>query len=211
MERERNGGAGGNDLAIKGWASPLTIFVVAVLAIESLTGLWIYLAPFSLASQLQVLAHTLLGLLLLVPFVYYALRHFQTWFQQKQTAVMLLGYLLLLLLLLCIVSGGFLTWQAALLSKRSEGWDLIHLITGIAACALLVAHPLLAFFRRGHAMSRQPELAAALRRFTTQTAGWVVATALLIFVVALAWPQRPVSAKRRCVGYGSNTSSSRIW
>ncbi len=192
MEREREAAGGGNDLAIQGWASPLTIFVVAVLIIESLSGLWIYLAPFSLVSQLQVLAHSVLGLLLLLPFFHYAIGHLLTWFRQKQTVVLLLGYLLLLLLLLCIMSGGFLTWQAALGPKRSENWDLIHLITGTAACVLLVVHLLMAFSRRGHALSRQPELAAAARRFSMQTAAWVSATALLIFLGALAWPQRPV-------------------
>jgi len=90
------------------------------------------------------------------------------------------------------MSGGFLTWQAALGPKRSENWDLIHLITGTAACVLLVVHLLMAFSRRGHALSRQPELAAAARRFSMQTAAWVSATALLIFLGALAWPQRPV-------------------
>ncbi len=98
MERHvDNGGLNAASLAISGWASRLTAFVVAFLAVESLTGLWIYLAPFSVSSQVQVLVHTAAGLLLLIPLAWYLIAHFLAWYRQKLSAVMALGYALALL------------------------------------------------------------------------------------------------------------------
>ncbi len=46
-----------HETAIRGWASWLAISVTALLLIQAVTGLWVYLAPFSIGSQLQVLVH----------------------------------------------------------------------------------------------------------------------------------------------------------
>lgn len=176
--------------AQRGWASPLTRVVVAFLAIDALSGLWIYAAPFSVSSQLQVLVHTAAGLLLLIPLGGYLVSHIRDWYRQKLTAVMLLGYGLMLLVLVCALSGAILTWQATLGTRLSAGWDLIHLVTGLAAFALLAAHPLLAFLRRRSAISKLPDFSRALRRFCYGGASWLAATAALIGLAAMNWPEQ---------------------
>jgi hypothetical protein len=95
----------GHQIAAKGWASPLAMLVTLLLLIESGTGLWIYLAPFGITSQIQVLVHVSAGLLLVLPYLVYQYRHFLTWYAQKATAVMVLGYFLMVLMLVSLASG----------------------------------------------------------------------------------------------------------
>ncbi len=45
------------------WGSQLSIFVGGLLCFEAITGLWIWLLPFSVSSQVSVLVHTAAGIL----------------------------------------------------------------------------------------------------------------------------------------------------
>ena len=51
------------------WRSRLSIFVAGLLLFEAATGLWIWLLPFSVSSQISVLVHTAAGILFLVPYL----------------------------------------------------------------------------------------------------------------------------------------------
>ena len=157
------------DLAIEGWSSKLAAFVVASLLVESLTGLWIWLAPFSLVAQVQVLLHTVAGLIILVPCSVYLWRHFTAWRSQTFTAVMVLGYVLLAFFLVSAVSGLLLTWQSAFGLKRLPLWNLIHLVSGIGAFAVLIVHVPMAWNRRSAAAARVPLLQEAAGRFARRT------------------------------------------
>ena len=180
------------DFATEGWASRLTIFVSAFLAIECITGLWIYLAPFSIAAQTQVVLHTLIGLILLVPYLYYQIRHFLVWYRQKFTVVMVLGYILTTLVLVCLVSGVVVTWQAIFGQKLSKTWDLIHLVTGISSTVTIVLHLALAFLRRRPAVRRIPDFGLALRRFALEGLVYVGATVIIVSAVAVSWPSQQI-------------------
>jgi hypothetical protein len=183
----------GRSAAIDGWRSPLAIATGGLLLGLAATGLWIYLAPFSVGGQLQVLLHTLLGLLFVVPGVVYLVRHFAVWWRQKVTATMVLGYLLALLVVVCGVSGLVVTWQAALGPRLARFWDLTHLLSGLAVTGLLVAHLLGALFRRLAAARRDLELAAAMRRFGGRaTAAGLLPMALALMAAPLLWPKAPV-------------------
>jgi hypothetical protein len=93
------------------------------LVVQSATGLWLYLAPFSVAAQVQLLVHLGLGLLVTLPCLYYLVRHVFVWYAQTPTVVMVLGYLLMLMVLACLVSGLFVTWHGAVGPKLSELWE----------------------------------------------------------------------------------------
>src|SRR3990170_2683900 len=112
-----------SEVAARGWASRLAGLVVAFLVIESLTGWWHYLAPFSVASQVQLALHVVVGLLLIVPGIYYLAGHILVWYAQKPTVVMVTGYALAIAVLACVTSGVLLTWQAANGPKLSPAWD----------------------------------------------------------------------------------------
>ncbi len=179
-----------NERAAKGWSSGLTIFVIAFLLIESLTGAWIYLGSFSVFAQLQVLLHTLAGLVLFGPCVYYLVRHFLKWYRQPWTAEMVLGYALSGAVVLCLISGGVVTWQGLFARELSFGWDFVHLVTGLLVPGLVVFHLLFAVWRRRHAIVRSSGFRSAVQRF-------ILAGAVLVTGVAGAgflWPDRSLTA-----------------
>tara|TARA_B100000315_G_scaffold103071_1_gene94475 strand:+ start:973 stop:3150 length:2178 start_codon:yes stop_codon:yes gene_type:complete len=180
------------ELSAQGWASPLAIFVSASLLLEAVTGLWIYLAPFSVSSQLQVVLHTLLGLVVTIPYLVYQWRHFRIWYQQNLTAVMVLGYALMAILIFCILSGLVLTWQAVFSFRTSKPWDLLHLVTGLGALALLVAHPALAFARRKAAVVHLLQYRAALHAFVRGHVVLLSISAISVAGIALAWPEQQI-------------------
>ncbi|MDX1631327.1 MAG: multiheme c-type cytochrome [Thermoanaerobaculia bacterium] len=153
------------DRSLEGWRSRLAAGVAAGLLFSGLSGLWIYLAPFSLASQLLVLLHAGIGLLLVLPMAWYGTQHLATWWRQKITATMLVGYLVLTGVIVALVSGLVLTWQSLFGSRLGELWDLIHLIVGLAVLGLVASHLTLAFFRRRLAARKDEELATAMGGF----------------------------------------------
>lgn len=179
--------------ALLGWRSWLAVLVVALLAALAISGLWMYLAPFSMASQLLVLLHAALGLTLVLPFAIYSARHLKGWWSQRLTAEKLLGYALLGLGTASIVSGLVLTAQAAFGRRITELWDLIHLVGGFAVAALLVLHITLAYFRRRSRSAPWPEYTHAVRGFTARNALVVGALAVLVGGAATLWPARPTT------------------
>ncbi len=174
------------ELARKGWASQLALLVSAWILIEGLTGLWIYLAPFSVNAQVQVLIHTALGLLFLGPYLYYQVKHWLVWYRQKLSAAMVLGYALMIALLVSAVSGIALTWQATFGPKIQRLWDLVHLVSGISALGLLVSHLALAWLRRRSTLVKAPELARAQWRFGIACLVSVLVIAITIGGLAVA-------------------------
>ncbi len=180
------------DIALRGWASRLTSFVVAFLIIEAITGLWIYLTPFSITSQLQVLLHTVAGVVLVIPYLWYQVSHFLSWYRQNISVVMMLGYALMTMVLACVASGIVVTWQAAAGTRVSPLWDIIHLVTGIVVAALVGLHLLFAVRRRRAALKQVTAFADAFRRFTRTSLAWVGAGAAVVAVGAILWSGSPV-------------------
>ncbi len=179
--------------ALHGWRSPLAMFVTSLLLIEGITGVWIYLAPFSVASQLQVLSHTVLGVAVIVPYLVYQVAHLRMWGSQKASADMLLGYLLTLSVFVCLVSGLVVTAQGLGEARISPTWDSMHLITGLLSSVLLVVHIAFVLVRRVGSYRRDAEFSAAVRGFFVRGAGVVVLSALPILAGAMLWQPAPVN------------------
>ena len=173
-------------LAARGWASSLAIFVSAILGVQALTGLWLWLAPFSWSSQVQLLLHVGAGLIVLIPYLVFQVRHLCVWGSQRLTSISALGYLLMLMVVSCIVSGLVLTWQAAFEPRLTPNWDLVHLVSGVGTTVLLAIHLLVAYSRRRAARRTDAALRAAMRRFLLGTASIVGSAAVLVVAVSLA-------------------------
>lgn len=167
-------------VAARGWASPLAVFVSAFIVVQSLTGLWVYFAPFSTLTQIQILVHTSAGLVLIVPYLIYQVRHFVVWFRQKWTVVMMIGYLLAAMVVTCMVSGIMVTWQAAMESKLAGFWDWVHLVSGLTTAVLVVVHLALALGRRRVVASKLPEFRHSLRKFGYRGVAWCSAVLCVI-------------------------------
>ncbi len=166
------------------WQSKILVCVAGLLIFETLTGLAIYLLPFSVTTQLTVLAHAAVGLVFIIPYAWYQLRHWRVYRETALTHVKLTGYFSLVATVVAVVSGLVLTFQAVFGTRISYGWDTVHIVATFAILASVLPHVLtLVLYRlRG----RQPEavrLRAAQKRLAGQAGGTVVA---LIAVVALA-------------------------
>jgi hypothetical protein len=116
-----------------GWMAGVVLFVAA-------TGLGIWLLPFSVSTQMAVLMHTVLGLLIVVPFTIWQLDH---WLATRNTPWRFrkfCAYVGFWSLAVTTLSGLVLTWQAAFSLFTSHFWDRVHLWSGIAALPFLAYH-----------------------------------------------------------------------
>lgn len=57
------------------WAYHLAYLASGFLLFETVTGLSIYLLPFSVTNQFSVILHTLIGIPFILPLVWYLIRH----------------------------------------------------------------------------------------------------------------------------------------
>jgi len=74
------------------WTLRLAIATSAFVLIMTLSGLSIWLLPFSLPNQVLVYVHTVLGVALLAPVTWYSLRHWLAYRGNQMTHIKLLGY-----------------------------------------------------------------------------------------------------------------------
>ena len=131
----------------KEWHHKLLLFVSAFLAFETVTGLSIYLLPFSISNQVMVILHTGGGLIFTIPFLFYLARHLMVYKWKKFDHYKLTGYVAMAIGLALVVSGLILTWQAAFQPKISKTWDMVHVVTTFALVAFLLPHTVLPMVR----------------------------------------------------------------
>lgn len=184
--------------AASGWTSRLTFAVVLGLSVEALTGLWVLVAPFSVASQLQVIVHTVAGLLLFFPYLVYQTRHLRTWSDQTLSVVKLVGYLAAALATTAMVSGLVVTLQALFGRRLSPTWDQVHLVTGLATVVLVLVHLVIAYRRRASHLRLVDGFARRLRaRWRAVLLGATTVYAVIGLAAGLLpqpWVYRPVPA-----------------
>ena len=176
--------------AIAEWRTWMMAITMATLCFESVTGLVIYLAGFSVFTQYAVLIHTVIGIIWIPPLVWYSIRHWWLRYRGKFNHVQLLGYLGFVLIAACSVSGVVLTYQAGFATRIDYVWDLVHLITGLALIFAVFAHILVVWVRKVNADDIARPLRSAKRAFLARTAG---GTVILVAVHAGmgAWHQDP--------------------
>jgi hypothetical protein len=97
----------------KEWQHKLLLLVSGLLFFETVTGLSIYLLPFTVSNQVMVLLHTLIGLLFILPFAWYQIRHWLIYRTMKMHNIKLTGYISLVITVIAAVSGVVLTFQAS--------------------------------------------------------------------------------------------------
>ncbi|MFQ5889199.1 MAG: multiheme c-type cytochrome [Gemmatimonadota bacterium] len=154
------------------WRHPLLILVAGLLLFQTLTGLSIYLLPFSVPNQVIVLLHTAIGFVFLVPFAWYQLRHWLAYRPMRMSHVKLTGYFAASATVAAIVSGLVLTFQALFGIRISYGWDLIHIIATFGVVASVLPH-LYTLALRAYKARRMEKVQAVLqaqRKFGVRTA-----------------------------------------
>ncbi|HJP30264.1 MAG TPA: multiheme c-type cytochrome [Candidatus Latescibacteria bacterium] len=145
--------------ADSGWRSTLAVATAGLLLLLTLSGLAIWLLPFSLPVQLTVIVHTAGGLALALIYLVYQWRHWRDYSGAAWTHVKLTGYLSLVVMLVCSVSGLVLTWQSLFGRQISYNWDLVHIVSTIGLIAAVLPHVVVLWLR-----ARQAGVAPGARR-----------------------------------------------
>ena len=81
------------------WQQRLLYSVAGLLLFETLSGLAVYLLPFSVPNQLLVVFHTLAGVVLVAPYIIYQIRHWRIYRRIRASHVKLTGYLAMIALI----------------------------------------------------------------------------------------------------------------
>jgi hypothetical protein len=167
------------------WKSLLAIAVSGLGIFLTLSGLSIWLLPFSLFNQLLVLAHIGAGLVFVIPCVWYVIRHWRVYRSHMATHIQIEGYIGGAALLACVISGVVVTFQAIWGLRMSYLWDTIHIITTVAVLAFIAMHVGFIVVRDLKARA-QEAIAAVLPAMRTYFARSAVLVAGLVLVVAAA-------------------------
>ena len=167
------------------WSSRLSIFVGGLLLFEAITGLWIWLLPFSVSSQISVLVHTAAGVLFLVPFVFYQGRHWWVYRGRPLSHYLITGYVAFAAIVLNAVSGLILTFQALFGKVISYAWDAAHIVTTLTILAFLIPHVVLLIVRdrKGRTEHAQAVLAAE-KRWVRGALAWSIGGLALVGVLS---------------------------
>ncbi|MEJ2342792.1 MAG: multiheme c-type cytochrome, partial [Gemmatimonadales bacterium] len=139
----------------------------------------------------MVLLHTAIGLVFLVPFAWYQIRHWRLYQPRRMSHVKLTGYFAMGATIVAIVSGLVLTWQAVFQTRISYGWDLMHIVATFALIASVLPHVVVLIVRASRPENgalTAPILAGA-KRFGMGTL--IVAAPLFVVAALLAWAYEP--------------------
>jgi hypothetical protein len=158
---------------------------MGLLLFETLTGLAIYLLPFSLPIQFMVLVHTAAGFIFIVPYTWYQIRHWRVYRRQPMTHVKVTGHLSLVATVVCGVSGIVLGFQALFGTRISYAWDTIHIVTTFALIVFALPHVVTLVLRnwKSKEKERVSQVVAAERVFGWGTLGVTV----ILFAVTALW------------------------
>ncbi len=170
-------------LKAREWQQRLLYTVAGLLLFETLTGLAIYLLPFSVPNQMSVVFHTLAGVVLVAPYVIYQIRHWRVYRSIRVSHVKLTGYFAMTAMIALIVSGLILTYQAVFSTRIHRGWDVTHVWATFALIASVMPHIVTLMVRatRTNAAAAGALLHAASRRFSYVTV--ILAGAFFVPVV----------------------------
>jgi hypothetical protein len=171
------------ELKTREWQRRLLFTVTGLLLFETLTGLSIWVLPFSVPNQVMVLLHTVAGLVFVAPFAWYQIRHWSIYRRLRWSHELLTGYFALAATLVLIVSGLVLTYEALAWTRIRRGWDVTHIVATFALLASALPHIVTLVVRaaRARATPSGASVLAAARRYGFRT---LLVTAALFVLVA---------------------------
>lgn len=176
---------------VQEWRQRLLYCVGGLFVFETLTGLAIYLLPFSVPNQWMVVFHTVAGVAFVLPFAWYQARHWKLYKSIRVSHVVLTGYFAMIATIVLIVSGLVLTLQAIVATHISRGWDLAHIWATFGLLASVLPHVVTLIVRAARAKTAPigGALHAASRRFQYVTV--LLTAALFIPVLVTSVVYRP--------------------
>ncbi len=177
---------------VDGWQVASGRWVSGLLLFLTLTGLAIFALPFSVFTQHAVIVHTAVGIVFLVPFVWYLVRHVAAYWRYPLTHVKFTGYVAGLMAVVCSLSGVVLTWESAFGTRITYLWRTVHIVTTFGLILFLVPHLATVLARERRAKTAgAPDLAAGIRGHGR--VALVCAGTCLLSIAFLTATVRPVS------------------
>jgi hypothetical protein len=172
------------------WGRRFAALTLAWLGFETLTGLAIWLLPFSVPLQWCVVLHTAIGVVFLAPALVYQWLHLRAYWARPGGAVKWMGYLGSVATLAALVSGLVLTVQAIWGTRISYAWDRVHIVATVALVTFALPHVAVTFVRDRAAARKLelPELSAASLRAVRRAA---LGFGLMLAPLALVWAAWP--------------------
>jgi hypothetical protein len=131
-----------------GWSGVLARAVGGILLFEVVSGLAVTFGPFHPSIEWGVVLHTIVGLLMIAPLVWYVVLHWKDYISQTLSDVLLLGYVAIGALGLCVMSGLWVTGQALFGIHTSPWLRYTHLVFTLLTLAAFVPHIFIAWWRR---------------------------------------------------------------
>ena len=188
METETNNSRQVAD-RVEQWRARLTTYTCGLLGFVTLSGFVAWLAPFSVTTQVTLLLHTIGGLLVLLPCLWYLVRHLLRYWRNPLSHILVLGYVGTAGLALCLVSGAVVTWEGAFGRRLDYNWHMIHLVTTFVAVGFLVPHIVLTVLagRRSREAGAGPQIVQAASHFGKVVTGVTVVCAALVALAAYAY------------------------
>ena len=180
---------------IEEWRHRLLFCVGGLLAFELVTGLAVYLLPFSVPNQVMVLLHTVAGLAFVIPYGWYQVRHWRMYRALRWSHEMLTGYFSMAAAVALTVTGVVLTVQAVAATHIGHGFDLVHVIATFALIASALPHVLTPISRAVRARTSEAAAMtrAAARRFGVRTVSFASALFVPVVVGVAAYRAPPVN------------------
>ncbi|MEJ2049292.1 MAG: multiheme c-type cytochrome [Calditrichota bacterium] len=178
--------------AVREWRHKLLFTIAGLLVFETLSGLSLYLLPFSISNQIMVLLHTIIGLIFIIPFGWYQLRHWLLYRPKVMTHFKLTGYFSLGATLMVLITGILLTLQAIFGTRIGYLWDTLHIITTFALIAALAPHIGLLVYRNHRAKKQEALQPVITAERTFGINSLVISAVLLVLVALLAYAYEPV-------------------
>lgn len=114
--------------------------VMGMLTYGLLSGLGIRFLPFGAATQLSIIVHTIVGLVGLLPILWFGVQHWRRRHYSGIDYFQITANVALLVLLFCLASGLVLTWQAGFTQRIDYDWRTAHLLTTLIVFVLLGGH-----------------------------------------------------------------------
>ena len=165
-----------------GWTTRLTSWSLAALLLLAVSGLVITFAPFHPAVEWTVLLHTVLGILVLVPIVWYSIAHWRDYKAYNLSDVLLLGYVSAVALVVCLLSGLVVTWQGVFGLRMSPLWRNVHLYSTFATLLTGLPHAVLVYIR-----VRRKATEPFVRPVVAHGLGWTLVAVLAVAGLTAAY------------------------
>ena len=158
---------------------------MVVFIFEAITGLAITFASFHAAIELSVLVHTAVGVLTLVPLLWYYIIHWVYYKHRNITYIELLGYVGIASIIVCLVSGSIVTYQGFLVIKTTKILRTIHMYSTFTSLITIAPHIIFSYLQ-----TTKAEEITYNRKLIYQSIAGVAFCMLIIGGLTIAYPKK---------------------